>query len=146
MGGHPAEVPTDVTDSEDFFRLAEEEASKGKYKEAYNLLGRAPWRGGAEDRELRHRRGQYAFNVAHERLNHLRHSPSPKLTLIKAGCWLSRSEAYLLSAAEDADESTRRQIEEEVQRTKREQERFRRLCAEFGEDLFVSPHDELDDE
>ncbi len=145
-GDDPGAVSSDVRDHEELIRQAEAEASKGQYKDAYNLLGQGPWRGGPEDQEFRYRRGLYAYNVAHQRLDGFRDSRTPKLTLIKAGCWLSRSEAYLLSAAEDAEDEVRDKVEDEVQRTKREQERFRQLCQEFGEDLFVCPNDELNED
>ncbi len=122
---------------EDAVRRADAVAAAGRYKDAYNLLGGGPW-GAAGDQELRYKRGLYAYHVAHERLNEFRDSPSPKNTLIKAGCWLARSEAYLASAAEGADAATRHRVEADVARTKREQDRFRRLAREFGEELFVA--------
>jgi len=129
----------------DLVRQAETEVSRGRYKEAYNVLGRAPWRGAPEDQDARYRRGHYAYEVAHQRLDEFRASPSPKMTLIKAGCWLARAEAYLSSAAEAADEATRRRIEDEIRRTKQEQERFRELADEFGERLFLSESEKLNE-
>lgn len=137
---------TDVVDYEHLVRQADAEASRGRYKEAYNTLGRAPWSGHPDDQDARYRRGIYAYNVAHQRLNEFRDSPSPKLTLIKAGCWLARSEAYLASAAEDAGEHNRGSIEDDIRRTKREQDRFRDLAKEYGENLFLSQSDKLNDD
>lgn len=145
-GDEQGSVSTDVANYEDLVQRADAEASSGRYKEAYNVLGRAPWRGGSEDHDARYRRGRYAYNVAHQRLNEFRDSPSPKVTLIKAGCWLARSEAYLASAAEGSDEAMRGSIEEAIQRTKREQDRFRELCDEFGEHLFLSASEKLNDD
>ena len=134
-------VASDGTQYDELMRSAEAEASGGRYKEAYNLLGRAPWDGGDVDQDVRYRRGLYAYNVAHQRLNEFRDSASPKVTLIKAGCWLARSEAYLSSAAETHDE-----VLADVERTRLEQERFRTLCTEFGEDLFLTRADTLRDD
>ncbi len=139
-------MSTDVFDDRALMRSADEEAARGQYKDAYNLLGRGSWRGAAEDQDLRYRRGRYAYEVAHERLDEFRDSASPKLTLIKAGCWLARSEAYLSSAAEGADGATRRKAEDDIERTKQEQDRFRELCDEFGENLFLSRSEKLNDD
>lgn len=124
---------------------AEAEAQAGRYKEAYNVLARGAWQGGPEDQTYRHRRGVYAYEVAHQRLDHLDSSPTPKTTLIKAGCWLARSEAYLQSAAEGADGAERARIEAEVERTRQEGDRFRGLTRALGEDLFVTKGDDVAD-
>ena len=134
---------------------AEGEASTGRFKDAYNTLGRALWLGGPQDQECRRRRGTYAFHVGHSRLDRVAESSTPgqpgpdaapdlrgpnalKETLIKAGCWLARAEAYLLSASEGADDDARGDIEQDLERTKEEQERFRQLCRELDIDLFSS--------
>jgi hypothetical protein len=139
-------VATDVVEYEAIIRQADAEASTGRYKEAYNLLGRGPWRGAPQDQDVRYRRGRYAYEVAHQRLDDFQRSPTPKLTLIKAGCWLARSEAYLSSATETSDNDERRAVEADLQRTEREQERFRALAAEFGESLFVSRGEKLEED
>jgi len=133
-------VASDGHEYEDVLRRADAEAAEGRYKEAYNLLGGGPW-GTDGDRELRYKRGLYAFNVARERLSEFQGAPSRKLTLVKAGCWLARSEAYLSSAAEEGDEETRRQVAGDIERTMREQERFRALAQGFDEALFVTNRD-----
>jgi hypothetical protein len=127
-----------VTEYEAVISAAEDEAARGRYKEAYNTLARALWLGGPADQECRHRRGVYAYEVAHSRLDHIRESSTPEETLVKAGCWLSRSEAYLMSAAEGVDDTTREEIERELERTKQEQDRFRQLCRDFNLDVFVA--------
>lgn len=138
-----------MTEYEAVIREAEGEASTGRYKDAYNTLGRALWLGGPDDRECRRRRGTYAYCVGHNRLDGLADASTDadlrdpnamgmKETLIKAGCWLARAEAYLLSAAEGAGDDLRRDIERDLERTKEEQERFRRLCRELDIDLFSS--------
>ncbi|MDQ4097131.1 MAG: hypothetical protein M3144_04605 [Actinomycetota bacterium] len=127
-----------MTEYEAVISTAQDEASRGRYKEAYNTLARALWLGGPSDQECRHRRGLYAYEVAHSRLDTLSESPTPEETLIKAGCWLSRSEAYLMSAAEGVDDTTREKIERELARTKQEQDRFRQLCRDLNLDVFVA--------
>lgn len=139
-------MASELTEYEDVLRRADEEASGGRYKDAYNLLGRGPWKGAPQDQEVRYRRGLYAYKVAHERLDEFQSSSSPKLTLIKAGCWLARSEAYLSSAAEALEHRADRDVEADLERMNQEQERFRRLSREFGESLFVSQSDKLNDD
>src|SRR2546423_10392561 len=90
-----------MTEYEAVIEAAEAEASGGRYKDAYNILGKALALGGPADQKCRYRRGAYALRVADSRLNALPESQTPNETLIKAGCWLARSEAYLLSAGED---------------------------------------------
>jgi hypothetical protein len=132
-----------VTEYEAVFQAADHEAADGHYKEAYNTLARALTIGGPDDQRCRYQRGVYAFRVADSRLEEFRQSPTPKLTLIKAGCWLSRSEAYLLSAGEDAGEAERRRVESDLERTREKQDLFRELCREFGTDLFMSKDEDV---
>lgn len=115
---------------------AEKEAAQGRYKDAYNALARAMWLGGPADQEVRYRRGLYAYNVARSRLDDFERSTLPKKMLIKAGCWLARSEAYLSSAAEGVPEVPAATIRADLARTKEQQERFRRLARDLGGDLF----------
>lgn len=146
-----------MTEYETVIQEAEGEASTGQYKEAYNTLGRALALGGPDDQECRRRRGTYAYQVGHNRLDRLTEStpaaaglrgPSAaaglrgpnavKETLIKAGCWLARAEAYLLSASEGAGDDARGPIDQDLAQTKEEQERFRQLCRQLDIDLFSS--------
>lgn len=115
---------------------AENEAAQGRYKDAYNALARAMWLGGPADQEVRYRRGLYAYKVARSRLDDFERSALPKKMLIKAGCWLARSEAYLSSAAEGVPEIPADRIRADLGRTKEQQERFRRIARELGEGLF----------
>lgn len=124
-----------MTEYEAVIRTAECEAEKGQYKEAYNTLGQVLEYGGPQDRDCRYRRGKYALQVSHMRLDHIEDAPDSRM-LIKAACWLARSEAYLTSATEGASDAERRAIEDDLARTKEEQQRFRRLCKEIGLDLF----------
>jgi hypothetical protein len=146
-----------MTEYETVIQEAEGEASTGQYKEAYNTLGRALALGGPDDQECRRRRGTYAYQVGHNRLDRLTGSTpaaaglrgpnaaaglrgpnAVKETLIKAGCWLARAEAYLLSASEGAGDDARGPIDQDLAQTKEEQERFRQLCRQLDIDLFSS--------
>ena len=144
-----------MTEYEAVIQEAEGEASTGRYKDAYNTLGRALWLGGPKDQECRWRRGMYAYQVGHRRLDELAESSTPEVhaanaaptpggpnrvkeMLIKAGCWLARAEAYLISAAESAIGEARGGIEQDLVRTKEEQERFRQLCRDLDIDLFLA--------
>lgn len=115
---------------------AEGEAARGHYKEAYNALARGLWIGGPADQAIRYRRGRYAYEVARRRLDDFERSVLPKKMLIKAGCWLARSEAYLSSAAEGVPDVPTETILDDLERTRTEQDRFRRLARELGESLF----------
>ena len=117
-----------VSEYEEVIEAAEKEAANGLYKEAYNTLGRALNIGGPADRECRYRRGVYALQVGQSRLDQFQAEPEQNRTLMKAGCWLSRSEAYLMSAREGAPERELTQIADDLAAAKQEQERFRRLC------------------
>lgn len=117
-----------MTEYETVIQAAEDEADKGLYKDAYNTLGQALNIGGDADRECRYRRGLYALWVGHSRLDTFEKGEGSGQTLIKASCWLSRSEAYLLSAKEGASDDELRQISEELEEAKDAQERFRKLC------------------
>ena len=117
-----------MTEYETVIHDAEAEADRGLYKEAYNTLGRALNLGGPADRECRYRRGVYALRVGHSRLETFQNGSGSGQTLIKAGCWLSRSEAYLLSAKEGASDDELKQIDADLEDAKEAQERFRKLC------------------
>src|SRR5947209_16663473 len=130
-----------MTEYEAVIEAAEREASGGRYKDAYNTLGKALALGGPADLECRYRRGAYALRVAHSRLDGLPESRAPKETLIKAGCWLARSEAYLLSAAEGVAEPDAHWIERDLQQAKEQQDRFRELCRQLDTGLFAKAID-----
>jgi hypothetical protein len=117
---------------------AEDEAARGEYKDAYNTLGRALNIGGDADRECKYRRGVYALRVGHTRLDDFENGSGTDQTLIKAGSWLSRSEAYLTSAREGASEEELRQIERDLEEAKQEQGRFRELCRTSNVDIFLA--------
>jgi hypothetical protein len=116
-----------MTEYESLIRTAEQEAAQGRHKEAYNLLGRAITISGPDDWLCRYRRGVYALQVAHTRLDRAEQSGLPDPTLVKAGNWLSRAEAYLMSAAEQGSADDRAEIEGHLLDVRREEERFRRL-------------------
>ncbi len=116
-----------MTEYETVIHDAEAEADRGLYKEAYNTLGRALTIGGPYDRECKHRRGVWALRVGQSRLDTFENGSGSGQTLIKAGNWLSRSEAYLLSAKEGASDDELKQIGADLEETKEAQERFRKL-------------------
>lgn len=119
---------------------AEREGARGRYKEAYRILGRALTIGGSADRECGYWRGVYALRIAHARLEQLERSRERGRPLSKVACWLSRSEAYLVSAMEWAPEEERRRIEELLATARQDQERFRALWAS-GLPLTPAPPD-----
>lgn len=115
-----------MTEYEKLIRDAEEEAATGRYKEAYNTLGRAVRIGGTADWECRYRRGVCALRVAQTRMDAFDDTPSV-VALSKVACWLSRSQAYLMSATEDASGEKLDQIAHHVAEVEKQQERFRRV-------------------
>ncbi len=127
-----------MTEYENAIVAADGEADRGEYKDAYNTLGRALTIGGPSDQECRYKRGVYALRVAQSRLQQFEESPDTGRTLVKAGCWLSRSEAYLRSAGEGASQARRQQIERDLADNQEQQERFRRLCRTSDVELFTS--------
>ena len=135
-----------MTEYEDAILSAEKEAGEGRYKEAYNSLGIALNIGGHADRECRYRRGVYALRVGGSRLDTFEKGEGSGQTLIKAGCWLSRSEAYLNSSREGASDEDLQTLEGDLQETKAEQERFRRLCRTSKLSIFEDDEDDEDSE
>ena len=125
-----------MTEYESVIETAEDEAAKGRFKEAYNTLSRAMLLGGARDREIRYLRGICALNVGRVRMDHFEDQSESPRTLIKAGCWLARAEAYLASAREGASAEEVDQIEAHLEATKHQQERFRRLAHASTIDVF----------
>ena len=134
-----------MTEYEKVIQVAEDEADQGLYKDAYNTLGRALNIAGDADRECRFRRGFYALQVGHSRLDTFEKGEGTGQTLIKAGCWLSRSEAYLLSAKEGASDDELRRIAENLEEARDAQERFRKLCRNSKLAIFLDD-DGTDDE
>lgn len=131
-----------MSEYEEVIRTAEEEAGNGRYKDAYKTLGRALKIGGPDDRKCRYLRGVYALRVAQSRLDRFQHPAESGQLLVKAACWLSRSEAYLSSASEGAPDEEVTRINDLLRANRAGQERFRRLADESGLDLFASD-DEL---
>jgi hypothetical protein len=114
-----------VSDYEATIRTAAEEAADHRYKDAYNTLGRALRIGGPRDWECRYRRGVYALCVAQARLDNLEDMPDRDLALSKIACWLSRSQAYLMSSSEQASAEQLDQIADYLETLRAEEERFR---------------------
>ncbi|MGI9033979.1 MAG: hypothetical protein ACR2HY_09970 [Acidimicrobiales bacterium] len=116
-----------MSEYESLIQEAEAEAAQDRCKEAYLLLGRALTIGGADDWRCRYLRGVYALRVASTRLDRAESLAEPGIVLVKAGCWLSRSEAYLTSAADLASGDEQAEIFERLTGMRREQDRFRQL-------------------
>ena len=136
----------EMTEYRAVIRTAEDKAERGQFKDAYNTLGRALTIGGPSDRECKYRRGVYALRVGHSRLDHFEGGAGTGQTLIKAGCWLSRSEAYLTSAKEGASTGELRQIESDLEETLQQQDRFRKLCRASRLDIFADDGTDNGDE
>jgi hypothetical protein len=114
-----------VTDYDAAVRTAEEEAADHRYREAYNTLGSALRMGGPRDWECRYRRGIYALRVAQARLDTLEEDPDADIPLSKIACWLSRSQAYLMSSSEEASGEQLSEIADHLETLSAEQDRFR---------------------
>jgi hypothetical protein len=118
-----------VTDYDAAVRAAEDEAAEHRYKEAYNTLGGALRIGGPRDWECRYRRGVYALRVAQTRLDTLDEDPDADVALSKIACWLSRSQAYLMSSSEEASREKLSEIADHLESLRTQQDRFRDLWA-----------------
>ncbi len=143
---HEQNPQDEVSEYESVIRVAEDKAARGQFKDAYNTLGRALTIGGPADRECKYRRGVYALRVGRSRLDHFEGGAGTGQTLIKAGCWLSRSEAYLTSAREGAPGEELPQIAADLDAAKQQQDRFRRLCRSSRLDIFMSEDGTDDDD
>lgn len=114
-----------MADYDAAIRAAEDEAAEHRYKEAYNTLGGALRIGGPRDWECRYRRGVYALRVAQTRLDALEEDPDADVVLSKVACWLSRSQAYLMSSSEQASAEQLEEIADHLESLRAEQHRFR---------------------
>jgi hypothetical protein len=114
-----------VTDYEAAIQTAEEEAADHRYKDAYNTLGGALRISGPRDWECRYRRGVYALRVAQARLDTLEENPDADVPLSKIACWLSRSQAYLMSSSEEASREKLSEIADHLESLRVQQDRFR---------------------
>jgi hypothetical protein len=114
-----------VTDYEAAIQTAEDEAADHRYKDAYNTLGGALRIGGPRDWECRYRRGVYALRVAQTRLDTLEENPDAEIPLSKIACWLSRSQAYLMSSSEEASREKLSEIADHLESLRAQQDRFR---------------------
>ena len=114
-----------MTDYDAAIQTAEEEAAAHRYKDAYNTLGGALRIGGRRDWECRYRRGVYALQVAQTRLDTLEENPDADVPLSKIACWLSRSQAYLMSSSEEASPDQLDEIAGHLEELRAEQDRFR---------------------
>ena len=114
-----------MTDYDAALQAAEDEAADHRYKDAYNTLGGALRIGGPRDWECRYRRGVYALRVAQARLDTLQDDADADVDLSKVACWLSRSQAYLMSSSEEAFPDQLERISGHLESLEAEQERFR---------------------
>lgn len=114
-----------MSDYEEAIEAAEREAAEQRYKEAYNTLGTALRIGGPRDTECRYHRGVYALRVAQARLDTVDDAPDRSRSLSKIACWLSRAQAYLMSASEQASAEQTARIAEHLDTLRAEGDRFR---------------------
>ena len=114
-----------MTDYEAAIQTAEDEAADHRYKDAYNTLGGALRISGRRDWECRYRRGVYALRVAQARLDALEDDPDAEVPLSKIACWLSRSQAYLMSSSEEASAEQLDEIAGHLEHLRAQQDRFR---------------------
>ena len=114
-----------MSDYDAAIEAADDEAAERRYKEAYNTLGSALRLGGPRDWECRYRRGVYALRVAQTRLDTLEEDPDADVNLSKVACWLSRSQAYLMSSSEQASAEQLDEIAGHLEAVRAEQDRFR---------------------
>jgi hypothetical protein len=114
-----------VTDYDAAIQFAQDEAAAHRYKDAYNTLGGALRMGGPRDWECRYRRGVYALRVAQTRLDALEENPGADVSLSKIACWLSRSQAYLMSSSEEASAGRLDEIAAHLEDLRAQQDRFR---------------------
>ncbi|HEX2191952.1 MAG TPA: hypothetical protein VHH09_02060 [Acidimicrobiales bacterium] len=114
-----------MSDYDAAIQRAADEAADHRYKDAYNALGHALRIGGPRDWECRYRRGVYALRVAQTRLDTIDDTPDRNQALNKIACWLSRSQAYLMSSREQASAEQLDQIAEHLESLRAEEDRFR---------------------
>ena len=114
-----------MTDYDASIEAAGEQAADHRYKDAYNTLGGALRIGGRRDWECRYRRGVYALRVAQTRLDTLADNPDADGPLSKIACWLSRSQAYLMSSSEEASANQLDEIAGYLEDLRAQQDRFR---------------------
>lgn len=118
-----------VTSYDDLVAGADHLFESGDFKHASIEYGKALVVDGPRDLYCRHRRGVAARRVAEQRLDNADQKPSERRSFLdQAARWLSKSEAYLQSALEGADDRDRVQILRDQADTEETVARFLRLC------------------
>lgn len=109
---------------------ADEHYRRGEFKEASIGYGRALTMGGSRDSYCRQQRGTSSRAVAEQRLQRAVDQPGSRQPYLdQAARWLSKSEAYLDSALEDALPEQRGRIRLEQARTEETVAQFLLLCG-----------------
>jgi hypothetical protein len=119
-----------VNGYDDLVAAADDLYRRGEWKEASIAYGRALTVGGPRDGYCRRLRGASARRVAEQRLDKAGADPEGgKPFLDQAARWLSKAEAYLDSALEEA--STAQQVEIRMEQAEAEETvaRFLQLCG-----------------
>ena len=112
-----------MTGSEDLIAMADDDYCHSRFKEAHIKYGRAF--GGARDSYCRQMRGMCSRRVAEERLRRAEEHPDRRQAFLEqAARWLSKAEANLDAALEDADADGRAAIRSEQARTEEAVARF----------------------
>jgi hypothetical protein len=109
---------------------ADEHHRRGEFKEASIAYGRALSVGGPRDSYCRQQRGISSRMVAEQRLGRAVEQPGSRQPYLdQAARWLSKAEAYLDSALEDAPPEQRGHIRLEQARTEETVAEFLLLCG-----------------
>lgn len=113
-----------MTGSEELIVMADDDYCHSRFKEAHIKYGRA-FEGGRRDNYCRQMRGMCSRRVAEERLRKAEEQPERRLSFLEqAARWLSKAEANLDSALENADAERRADIRLEQARTEEAVARF----------------------
>lgn len=119
-----------MTSYDELVATADDLYRRGEWKEASIAYGRALTAGGPRDGYCRRRRGASARRVAEQRLDMAAADPEGgRPFLDQAARWLSKAEAYLDSALEEASTSQQVEIRMEQAHAEETVARFLRLCG-----------------
>ncbi|MGH9178663.1 MAG: hypothetical protein ACRD0N_08935 [Acidimicrobiales bacterium] len=119
-----------MTVYDDLVATADQLYQRGEWKEASIAYGRALIAGGPRDGYCRRLRGASARRVAEQRLDKAAADPEGgRPYLDQAARWLSKAEAYLDSALEDATTAQQAEIRMEQAHAEETVARFLQLCG-----------------
>lgn len=119
-----------VSSYEELIEAGDRERDEGLFKEASISYGKALAMGGRRDWYCRHMRGSCSRLVAEQRLQKAIDEPDAwKKFIEQAARWLSKAEAYLDSALEEAPERERGHIRLDQARTEETVARFLTMCG-----------------